>query len=52
MEIKEMYDKINALLNKQAIQKLTEKELKELNDLRKMRNRVDPDSYELVKLYL
>jgi len=52
MEIKEMYDKINALLNKQAIQKLTEKELKELNDLIKMRNRVDPDSYELVKLYL
>lgn len=47
-----MYDKINALLNKQAIQKLTEKELKELNDLIKMRNRVDPDSYELVKLYL
>jgi len=47
-----MYDKINALLKKQAKQNLTETELKELNDLRKMRNRVDPDSYELVKLYM
>ncbi len=52
MEIKEMYDKINDLLNKQSKINLTEAELKELNDLRKMRNRVDPNSYELVKLYL
>lgn len=52
MEIREMYKKINDLLRKQAKIKLTESELKELNDLRKMRNRVDPDSYELVKLYL
>ena len=52
MEIKEIYSKINNLLDVQESRDLSENEERELKNLKKLRNKLDPDSYELVKLCL
>jgi len=52
MEIKEIYRKIDNLLNIQESRDLTENEQRELKNLKKLRNKLDPNSYELVKLCL
>jgi hypothetical protein len=52
MELKEIYTKINDLLIIKEERKLTNEEQKELNNLIRLRNKLDPDSYELVKLCL
>ena len=52
MELKEIYNKINNLLNIQESRDLTKNEKTELNHLKKLRNKLDPNYYELVKLCL
>lgn len=43
MELKEIYRKLNNLLDLQERRDLTDKEQKELDNLKKQRNKLDPE---------
>lgn len=43
MELQEIYKKLNNLLDLQERRELTIKEQTELNNLKKLRNKLDPD---------
>jgi hypothetical protein len=46
MELKELYIKLNNLFDLQERRDLTIKEEKELNKLKKLRNKLDPEWYK------
>ena len=46
MELQELYKKLNNLLDLQERRDLTGKEQKELDNLKKLRNKLDPDWFK------
>lgn len=49
MELSTLYKKLNNLLDLQESRDLTEKEQKELDNLKKLRNKLDPEWYKSKK---
>lgn len=48
MELNDLYKKLNNLLDLQECRDLTKREQEELDKLKKLRNKLDPDWYKCV----